>query len=75
VLTDNLTEVLLYLLYQAAARAGMIPLDQALRPKWLFGRRYTRLAIAGATASKQWNRNRAVQAYCGALRGQDLGGV
>jgi hydrogenase small subunit len=36
VLPDNFTEVLLYLLYQAAGRAPMIPLDEALRPAWLF---------------------------------------
>jgi hydrogenase small subunit len=30
-------EVLLYLLNQAAGRAPMIPLDDCLRPKWLFG--------------------------------------
>jgi hydrogenase small subunit len=34
---DNLTETLLYLLRQAAGSAPMIPLDDALRPKWLFG--------------------------------------
>ncbi|ACM06203.1 hydrogenase expression protein HypE [Thermomicrobium roseum] len=34
---DNMAETLLYLLYQAAGRAPMIPLDEALRPKWLFG--------------------------------------
>ena len=34
---DNLTETLLYLLYQAAGRAPVIPLDEALRPRWLFG--------------------------------------
>ncbi len=34
---DNLTETLLYLLYQATGRAPMIPLDEALRPTWLFG--------------------------------------
>ncbi|HKX32109.1 MAG TPA: hydrogenase expression protein HypE, partial [Blastocatellia bacterium] len=34
---DNMTETLLYLLYQAAGRAPMIPLDEALRPTWLFG--------------------------------------
>jgi hydrogenase small subunit len=34
---DNLMETLLYLLYQAAGRAPMIPLDQELRPTWLFG--------------------------------------
>jgi hydrogenase small subunit len=37
VLPDNFTETLLYLLYQAAGRAPLIPLDQALRPTWLFG--------------------------------------
>ena len=34
---DNLTETLLYLLYQAAGQAPMIPLDDQLRPTWLFG--------------------------------------
>src|SRR6202050_2640891 len=34
---DNFTETLLYLLYQAAGRAPVIPLDDKLRPKWLFG--------------------------------------
>ncbi|HLV86688.1 MAG TPA: hypothetical protein VKV39_06890 [Candidatus Sulfotelmatobacter sp.] len=34
---DNFTETLLYLLYMAADRAPMIPLDSALRPTWLFG--------------------------------------
>jgi len=34
---DNLTQTLLYLLYQAAGSAPMIPLDAALRPQWLFG--------------------------------------
>ncbi len=33
---DNLTETLLYLLHMAADRAPMIPLDEALRPTWLF---------------------------------------
>ncbi|MBX7222278.1 MAG: hydrogenase expression protein HypE [Blastocatellia bacterium] len=33
---DNLTETLLYLLFQIAGRAPMIPLDEVLRPKWLF---------------------------------------
>lgn len=36
VLPDNFTETLLYLLYQVAGRAPMIPLDEALRPTWLF---------------------------------------
>jgi hydrogenase small subunit len=34
---DNFMETLLYLLYQAAGRAPMIPLDDRLRPTWLFG--------------------------------------
>jgi hydrogenase small subunit len=33
---DNFTETLLYLLHQAAGYAPMIPLDDALRPTWLF---------------------------------------
>jgi len=35
---DNFTETLLYLLYQAAGLSPMIPLDNALRPTWLFGK-------------------------------------
>jgi hydrogenase small subunit len=34
---DNFMETLLYLLHMAAGRAPMIPLDDALRPAWLFG--------------------------------------
>jgi hydrogenase small subunit len=34
---DNIMETLLYLLYQSAGRAPMIPLDEGLRPTWLFG--------------------------------------
>jgi hydrogenase small subunit len=34
---DNFMEVLLYLLRQAASNAPMIPLDDQLRPMWLFG--------------------------------------
>ncbi|HLK64348.1 MAG TPA: hypothetical protein VKU19_12965 [Bryobacteraceae bacterium] len=34
---DNMTETLLYLLHHWAGRAPMIPLDDALRPTWLFG--------------------------------------
>jgi len=34
---DNFMETLLYLLYMASGRAPMIPLDEALRPTWLFG--------------------------------------
>ncbi len=35
---DNFTETLLYLLYQVAGIAPMIPLDDKLRPVWLFGK-------------------------------------
>jgi len=35
---DNFMETLLYLLYQVAGLAPMIPLDDQLRPLWLFGR-------------------------------------
>jgi hydrogenase small subunit len=35
---DNFMETLLYLLYQAAGLAPMIPLDEELRPTWLFGK-------------------------------------
>lgn len=35
---DNMTEVLLYLVLQLAGMAPMIDLDEALRPRWLFGR-------------------------------------
>ena len=34
---DNFMETFLYLLRQAAGHAPMIPLDEALRPAWLFG--------------------------------------
>ncbi len=34
---DNFMEVVLYLLNQAAGNAPMIPLDENLRPTWLFG--------------------------------------
>ena len=33
---DNLSETILYLLYQVTGQAPMIPLDDALRPRWLF---------------------------------------
>jgi hydrogenase small subunit len=35
---DNMAETLLYLLYMAAGHAPMIPLDENLRPTWLFGK-------------------------------------
>ncbi len=34
---DNLSETILYLLYQVAGQAPTIPLDEMLRPTWLFG--------------------------------------
>ena len=34
---DNFMETFLYLLRQASGLAPMIPLDEAFRPKWLFG--------------------------------------
>lgn len=34
---DDFMETLLYLLYQAAGHAPMIPLDELLRPAWIFG--------------------------------------
>ena len=37
VLPDNFMETLLYLLRQAVGQAPMIPLDDLLRPIWLFG--------------------------------------
>jgi hydrogenase small subunit len=33
---DNMTETLLYLLHQFTGRAPPIPLDESLRPRWLF---------------------------------------
>jgi len=35
---DNFMETALYLVYQAAGLAPMIPLDDQLRPTWLFGK-------------------------------------
>ena len=35
---DNFMETVLYLLYQAAGLAPVIPLDDCLRPTWLFSR-------------------------------------
>src|SRR5215470_5714088 len=35
---DNFMETLTYLLYQAAGMSPMIPLDEKLRPTWLFGK-------------------------------------
>ena len=49
---DNFTETLLYLLYQVAGRAPMIPLDKELRPTMAFGKRFMRAAIALATTNR-----------------------
>lgn len=35
---DNMMETVLYLLYQAAGLAPIIPLDEHFRPTWLFGK-------------------------------------
>lgn len=35
---DNMAETLTYLLHQLAGKAPMIPLDEELRPAWLFGK-------------------------------------
>lgn len=35
---DNFMETMLWLLYQAAGQAPTIPLDECLRPTWLFGK-------------------------------------
>jgi hydrogenase small subunit len=35
---ENFMETLTWLLYQAAGLAPMIPLDEALRPQWIFGK-------------------------------------
>jgi hydrogenase small subunit len=58
---DNFMETLLYLLRQAAGTAPMIPLDEMLRPKWLFeftvhegcdrGGRYEQAEFAGEHGS------------------------
>jgi hydrogenase small subunit len=39
VAADNLTETLLYLLYYVTGQATVMPLDENLRPAWLFCRR------------------------------------
>jgi hydrogenase small subunit len=53
---DNFMETLLYLLYQAAGIAPTIPLDQAHRPTWLFGKPCTRAATAAAITSRRLRR-------------------
>ena len=49
---DNFMETLLYLLYQVAGLAPMIPLDDQLRPTWLFGTPSTKAATAPAITSR-----------------------
>ena len=49
---DNFMETVLYLLYQVAGLAPMIPLDDQLRPTWLFGAPCTKVATAPAITSK-----------------------
>ena len=49
---DNFMETLLYLLYQVAGLAPMIPLDDQLRPKWLFGKTVHEAATARAITSR-----------------------
>ena len=57
---DNLSETILYLLYQAAGTAPMIPLDEAGRPTWLFGAdrprglRPRRLLRAGRSSPREY---------------------
>ena len=49
---DNFMDTLYYLLCQAAGNAPMIPLDEALRPRWLFAKRCMKAATAGAITSR-----------------------
>ena len=61
---DNFMETLLYLLYTAAGRAPMLPLDEALHPKWLFSaERFTKAAIEGVTY-EQRNLGRSTDRTC-----------
>ena len=50
---DNMMETILYLLYMATGRAPMIPLDDALRPTWLFGSTVHEGCDRGATTNKR----------------------
>jgi hypothetical protein len=50
---DNLSETILYLLWQAAGRAPMIPLDEAGRPTWLFGTKAATAPVITSRASSQ----------------------
>ena len=53
---DNLSETILYLLYQATGQAPMIPLDENLRPKWLFGaNRARRLRSRGILRTRRFH--------------------
>ena len=49
---DNMSETLLYLLYQATGQAPMIPLDEALRPHGCSAPPSTRAATGPATTSR-----------------------
>jgi hydrogenase small subunit len=49
---DNFMETLLYLFRQAAGTAPMIPLDEAMRPAWLFSDTAHEVVIAADTTSK-----------------------
>jgi hydrogenase small subunit len=49
---DNMMETLLWLLYQAAGLSPMIPLDDMLRPTWLFGKTVHEGVTGPATTSR-----------------------
>ena len=49
---DNFMETVLYLLYQVAGLAPMIPLDDQFRPTWLFGPPFMTVATAPDITSR-----------------------
>ena len=49
---ENFMETLVWLLYEAAGLAPVIPLDDQLRPTWIFGETVHRAATARATTRK-----------------------
>ena len=49
---DNFMETVLYLLYMVAGLAPVIPLDDQLRPLWLFGDRSTTAATERPRTSR-----------------------
>ena len=62
---DNFMETLLYLLYQAAGRAPMIPLDDCTASAaGCSNRRCTRAAIAADTTSKAISRSNTARSKC-----------